>query len=157
MQDENETIEGAPATEAPPAAPPPQVEAPPTADAAPARDEARAEEGARPAPDRPRAGGEGGEGPERGRGGGDGRRRHFGRRKICIFCVEHATSIDYKDSAKLRRYLSDRARIDARRKTGTCAKHQRWLAQALKRARHLALLPYTPEHMRVSGISTGRR
>lgn len=84
-------------------------------------------------------------------------RRRFGRRKVCAFCVEKATSIDYKDPAKLRRYLSDRGRIDSRRKTGTCAKHQRWLATALKRARHLALLPYTPEHIRVSGTSTTRR
>jgi small subunit ribosomal protein S18 len=71
--------------------------------------------------------------------------------------VEKVTSIDYKDSAKLRRYLSERGRIDARRKTGTCAKHQRWLATALKRARHLALLPYTPEHIRISGMVSTRR
>jgi small subunit ribosomal protein S18 len=85
------------------------------------------------------------------------RRRHFGRRKVCAFCIEKATSIDYKDPAKLRRYLSDRGRIESRRKTGTCAKHQRWLATALKRARHLALLPYTPEHIRVSGTFATRR
>lgn len=96
--------------------------------------------------------------PERGRPApGDRRRRHFGRRKVCSFCVEKVPSIDYKDPVKLRRYLSDRGRIEARRKTGTCAKHQRWLAVALKRARHLALLPYTPEHIRISGMSTGRR
>jgi small subunit ribosomal protein S18 len=71
--------------------------------------------------------------------------------------VEKVTSIDYKDSGKLRRYLSERGRIDARRKTGTCAKHQRWLATALKRARHLALLPYTPEHIRISGMVSTRR
>ncbi|MCI0850011.1 MAG: 30S ribosomal protein S18 [Chloroflexi bacterium] len=76
---------------------------------------------------------------------------------MCAFCVEKATAIDYKDPLKLRRYLSDRGRIDARRKTGTCAKHQRWLATALKRARHLALLPYTPEHMRVTGMFASRR
>jgi small subunit ribosomal protein S18 len=88
---------------------------------------------------------------------GDRRRRHFGRRKVCSFCVEKAQSIDYKDPVKLRRYLSDRGRIEARRKTGTCAKHQRWLATALKRARHLALLPYTPEHIRISGMFAARR
>jgi small subunit ribosomal protein S18 len=88
---------------------------------------------------------------------GDRRRRHFGRRKVCSFCVEKVESIDYKDPVKLRRYLSDRGRIEARRKTGTCAKHQRWLAVALKRARHLALLPYTPEHIRISGMFAARR
>lgn len=96
-------------------------------------------------PDRARA-----EAPER-------RRRHFGRRKVCAFCVENVRVIDYKDPVKLRRYLSDRGRIEARRKTGTCAKHQRWLALALKRARHLALLPYTPEHIRATGVFAARR
>ncbi len=86
----------------------------------------------------------------------DRRRRHFGRRRVCAFCADKVTSIDYKDPMRLRRFLSDRARIEPRRKTGTCAKHQRWLASALKRARHLALLPYTPEHIRTSGVSTGR-
>ncbi len=96
--------------------------------------------------------------PERARpGAGERRRRYFGRRKVCTFCVEKARSIDYKDPTKLRRFLSDRGRIEARRKTGTCAKHQRWLALALKRARHLALLPYTPEHIRVTGMFAGRR
>jgi small subunit ribosomal protein S18 len=75
---------------------------------------------------------------------------------VCAFCVDKASAIDYKDPVKLRRYLSDRARIEPRRKTGTCAKHQRWLAIALKRARHLALLPYTPEHIRLTGVFTVR-
>ena len=83
--------------------------------------------------------------------------RRFGRRRVCAFCVDKVSSIDYKDSVKLRRYLSDRARIDPRRKTGTCAKHQRWLTTALKRARHLALLPYTSEHMRMTGSFGSRR
>ncbi|MCH7859348.1 MAG: 30S ribosomal protein S18 [Candidatus Marinimicrobia bacterium] len=65
---------------------------------------------------------------------------------MCSFCVEHATHVDYKNVDLLHRYLSERARIDPRRKTGTCARHQRMLATALKRARHLALLPYTLEH-----------
>lgn len=96
--------------------------------------------------------------PEQARTGpGERRRRYFGRRKVCAFCVEKVRVIDYKDPAKLRRYLSDRGRIEARRKTGTCAKHQRWLALALKRARHLALLPYTPEHIRVTGAFAARR
>ena len=65
--------------------------------------------------------------------------------------MEKATDIDYKDANKLRRFLSDRGKIEPRRKTGTCAKHQRRLAVALKRARHLALLPYTAEHIRTTG------
>jgi small subunit ribosomal protein S18 len=79
-----------------------------------------------------------------------------GRRKVCAFCVEHVDIIDYKDPLKLRRYLSDRGKIEPRRKTGTCAKHQRRLSVALKRARHLALLPYTAEHIRLSGVFSSR-
>ncbi len=70
--------------------------------------------------------------------------RSFNRRKVCAFCVDHITEIDYKDLGRLRRYISDRGKIEPRRKTGTCAKHQRRLTIALKRARVLALLPYTP-------------
>jgi small subunit ribosomal protein S18 len=77
--------------------------------------------------------------------------RYIPRRKVCAFCVDHVDEIDYKDVAKLRRYLSDRGKIEPRRKTGTCAKHQRRLTIALKRARHLALLPYTAEHIRLAG------
>ena len=97
-----------------------------------------------------------GERPQSAEGAPERRRRHFGRRRVCAFCVDKASAIDYKDPVKLRRYLSDRARIEPRRKTGTCAKHQRWLAIALKRARHLALLPYTPEHIRLTGVFTVR-
>ena len=67
---------------------------------------------------------------------------------MCIFCVEKTKEIDYKDTARLRRFLSDRGKIEPRRKTGTCAKHQRRLSTALKRARYMALLPYTGEHIR---------
>jgi len=92
--------------------------------------------------------------------GEPGKRRPRGRfsrrRKVCMFCVDHVTVIDYKDVGKLRRYLSDRGRIEPRRKVGTCAKHQRALSQALKRARHLALLPYTAEHIRATGSSSSR-
>ena len=70
------------------------------------------------------------------------------KRKVCAFCVNKREAIDYKDSEKLRNYISDRGKIEPRRRTGTCAKHQRALAIAIKRARHLALLPYVPEHMR---------
>ena len=67
------------------------------------------------------------------------------RRKVCAFCVEKATDIDYKDAAKLRRYVSERGKILPRRMTGTCAKHQRSLTEAIKRARHIALIPYTTD------------
>ncbi len=83
------------------------------------------------------------------------RHRGRGRRRPCVMCVEKMTSVDYKDFNFLRRFVSDRGRIDTRRKTGTCAKHQRALAQAIKRARHLALLPYTAEHVRM-GVTSFR-
>lgn len=67
------------------------------------------------------------------------------RRKVCSFCLEHADFIDYKEVARLRRYLSDRGKILPRRMTGTCARHQRSLTVALKRARHIALLPFAAE------------
>ncbi|MBI2872345.1 MAG: 30S ribosomal protein S18 [Chloroflexi bacterium] len=76
-------------------------------------------------------------------------RRFYARRRVCAFCVEKVRAINYKDVGRIRRYLSDRAKMEPRRKTGACAKHQRALALAIKRARHLALLPYTPDHMRV--------
>ena len=64
------------------------------------------------------------------------------RRKVCAFCVDKVEHIDYKDAAKLRRYLSERSKILPRRMTGTCAKHQRELAVAIKRARVASLLPF---------------
>ncbi len=73
-------------------------------------------------------------------------RRFVFKPKACPFCVDKI-EIDYKDISRLRRYISDRARIQPRRRTGVCAKHQRRLALAIKRARYLALLPYTPEHV----------
>lgn len=71
------------------------------------------------------------------------------RVKACPFCVDKAARIDYKDVALLRQFISERGRIHSRRKTATCAKHQRMLARAIKRARHIALLPYTAEHARM--------
>ena len=65
------------------------------------------------------------------------------RKKVCSFCMEKAETIDYKDTAKLRKYISERGKIVPRRVTGTCAQHQRHLTTAIKRARHVALLPYT--------------
>ena len=67
------------------------------------------------------------------------------RRKVCAFCVDKVECIDYKDVAKLKRYMSERGKILPRRMTGTCAKHQRQLTEAIKRARHVALLPFTAE------------
>ena len=64
------------------------------------------------------------------------------RRKVCQFCVDKATYIDYKDTAKLRRFLSERGKILPRRTTGTCAMHQRELTEEIKRSRQIALLPY---------------
>lgn len=64
------------------------------------------------------------------------------RRKVCSFCIDHVEVIDYKEVARLRRYLSDRGKILPRRMTGTCARHQRRLTLALMRSRHIALLPF---------------
>jgi len=83
-------------------------------------------------------------------------RRYVARRKVCSFCADKVEAIDYKDAEKLRGYISDRAKIAPRRRTGTCAKHQRILARAIKRARHLALLPYVPAHIpKVGSVSIG--
>ena len=68
-----------------------------------------------------------------------------GRRKVCSFCVDKVETIDYKDVPRLRKFISDRSKILPRRVTGTCAYHQRALTVAIKRARHLALLPYTSD------------
>jgi small subunit ribosomal protein S18 len=100
--------------------------------------------GARPGPRR-RPGDFGG-------GGGGGGRKFTPRRKVCQFCVDKIKEVDYKDLGRLRRFLSDRAKIEPRRKTGTCAAHQRSLNVALKRARQLALLPFTAEHIRITGM-----
>ncbi len=86
--------------------------------------------------------------PREERGGGRGR---FQRRRICAFCADKIENIDYKDINLLRRYVSDQGQIESRRRTGTCARHQRRLTTAIKRARLLALLPYTAEHIRRFG------
>jgi small subunit ribosomal protein S18 len=94
------------------------------------------------APSRPPQGRPPGRGP-----GGGGRRprgRYAPRRKVCSFCVEHVKDIDYKDVERIRRYISDRAKIEPRRRSGVCAKHQRALRLAIQRARHLALVPFVP-------------
>ncbi len=73
------------------------------------------------------------------------RRRPQQRRKVCQFCLDKANEIDYKDVAKLRRYITEKGKIISRRQTGTCAKHQRALATAIKRARYMGLLYYVGE------------
>ncbi len=67
------------------------------------------------------------------------------KRKVCMFCVDKVENIDYKDVAKLRRYVSERGKIVPRRISGNCAKHQRQLTTAIKRARIIALLPFVAE------------
>jgi len=81
-----------------------------------------------------------GAGPRRGRGGPN--RRFQSKPKVCLFCVEKNQRIDYKQADILRRFINDTGKIRPRRQTGTCARHQRRLSVALKRARHLALIPY---------------
>jgi small subunit ribosomal protein S18 len=71
------------------------------------------------------------------------RKRFFYRRKVCPFCADKVLEIDYKDYVLLRRFTTDRGRITPRRISGCCAKHQRKLTGAIKKARNIALLPYT--------------
>jgi small subunit ribosomal protein S18 len=80
-----------------------------------------------------------------------GRTKYIPKRRVCLFCRDKIEDIDYKDPALLRSYVSDRGKIAPRRKSGACARHQRSLAIAIKRARHLALLPYVPAHIRKTG------
>ncbi len=81
------------------------------------------------------------------------RPRYAPARKVCAYCANKNATIDYKEYDKLRAYISDRGKIEPRRRSGACARHQRLLAVAIKRARHLALLPYVAEHVRkVGGI-----
>ena len=68
------------------------------------------------------------------------------RRKVCQFCVDKVEHIDYKDLARLRRFVTERGKILPRRMSGNCAKHQRQLSIAIKRARHVALLPYSADY-----------
>ena len=86
-------------------------------------------------------GARGGSGPRRSRGGGG--KRFQGKPKVCLFCVEKGQRIDYKQADLLRRFVNESGKIRPRRQTGTCARHQRLLSVAIKRARHLALIPFT--------------
>lgn len=130
---------------------PPRAERPPMAEGQPTGDRpSRPEGGYRSEGGERREGGyrsDRGDRGDRGGGGGgggfQGRGRHktFFKRKVCKFCIKKAT-VDYKDAGGMRRFTSERGKIMPRRITGTCAKHQRELATAIKRARTLALLPY---------------
>ncbi len=111
----------------------------PAAPAAPATPPAPAAQSQGPSGPRPR--------PER----EGGRRGRFGGQRpprVCPFCAQKVKYIDYKPADPLRRFLTERGKIKARRKIGTCAKHQRRLSLAIKRARHVALLPFTTEASR---------
>ncbi|HEX7555061.1 MAG TPA: 30S ribosomal protein S18 [Leptolinea sp.] len=77
--------------------------------------------------------------------GGYGGRRYMARPKICQFCADKNITIDYKSNEMMRRFVTEEGKIRPRRQTGTCARHQRELARAVKRARHIALLPFVGE------------
>jgi len=91
------------------------------------------------------AGGSGGQRPAGGPGG-PRKRRPFQRRKVCRFCAEKNLTIDYKEPRTLRYFISERGKIVPRRISGNCAKHQREITEAIKRARNLALLPIASNH-----------
>jgi small subunit ribosomal protein S18 len=80
-------------------------------------------------------------------GRSDDRRRHFSRRKVCRFCADKNQKIDYKDAKLLRLFISERAKIVPRRISGNCARHQREITAAIKRARNIALLPVGGPHV----------
>jgi len=80
-----------------------------------------------------------------------GPRRRYGRRKVCRFCADKKVSIDYKDIRSLRYFISERGKITPRRISGTCSDHQRKLTEAIKRARNIALLPFTASHSLTRG------
>lgn len=77
-----------------------------------------------------------------------GRPRYYSRPRVCPFCVDKEMTMDYKDAGSLRRFITEGGKIRPRRQTGVCAKHQRRLAQTIKRARHIALLPFAGEVLR---------
>lgn len=79
--------------------------------------------------------------------GNSERKRHFSRRKVCRFCADHNLNIDYKDSRLLRQFITERAKIVPRRISGNCARHQREITRAIKRARNIALLPVGGPHV----------
>lgn len=97
-------------------------------------------------PSGPRPGGGGGGGRPSGPGGPKrGRRNYVRRKKVCRFCVDKVDFIDYKKADVLGQFIQERGKILPRRMTGTCARHQRWLTVAIKRAQNIALLPFGAE------------
>ena len=78
----------------------------------------------------------------------NGGRRYYSRPRVCQFCTDPNSKIDYKQVDILRRLITEEGKIRPRRQTGTCARHQRQLAKAIKRSRHVALLPFTGEVLR---------
>jgi len=96
-------------------------------------------EGGGPSGGGPGGGGPGGGGPRR------GKRQYFRKKKVCRFCVERVDFIDYKKAEMLQPFVQERGKILPRRITGTCSRHQRWLGEAIKRARNIALLPFATE------------
>src|SRR3974390_418007 len=95
----------------------------------------------------PRRQGGGPGGPGRGPGGPrrGGKRQYFRKKKVCRSCVDHVPFIDYKKAEILQPFVQERGKILPRRMTGTCSRHQRWLGEAIKRARNIALLPFATE------------
>lgn len=83
---------------------------------------------------------------ERSRTKKEGPKKIFFRRKVCRFCADQGLAIDFKDTQTLKHFVTERGKIIPRRISGNCAKHQRVMAQAIKRCRHIALLPYTSQH-----------
>jgi small subunit ribosomal protein S18 len=133
----------------------PKNEPPATPEATPPPSPQRAE-GRPSGPPRREGGYGGGGGPRReggppgGGSGGPGgprrgKRQFFRKKKVCRFCVEHVDFIDYKKADLLQAFVQDRGKILPRRMTGTCSRHQRWLGEAIKRARNIALMPFATE------------
>ena len=155
----DDTQKDSQSTAAPEQTPPARPQEAPRAPAAPAAEgnppaarppdarphEHRAHEG-RPHDGRPRPEGRPGEGRgprEGGREGGKrGRRGFYRKKKVCRFCVDRVDLIDYKKPEQLMSFIQERGKIVPRRISGTCSRHQRWLAEAIKRARNIALMPF---------------
>ena len=121
---------------------------PPAAPSGPAGPPAGAPSGPSGPSGPPRFGGPGGPRPQGGRPGGPakrGKRNFVRKKKVCRFCVDKADFIDYKRAEILAPFIQERGKILPRRMTGTCARHQRWLTVAIKRAQNIALLPFAAE------------
>jgi len=127
----------------------PQQPAPVTATSVPPASPSGPPSGAPAGPSGPpRFGGPGGPRPQGGRPGGPakrGKRNFVRKKKVCRFCVDKADFIDYKRAEILAPFIQERGKILPRRMTGTCARHQRWLTVAIKRAQNIALLPFAAE------------